>query len=92
MTHLKTLDLSHNELLRLPSHVFQLPSNVSAINLAHNQLSALPVENIANLVNLTLLDVSYNRLGEFSAEFLPLIKNNATVLYKGMPIRDAFLL
>ena len=55
-----TLDLSDNQLTRLPEAIAQL-SNLRELDLGNNQLTRLP-EAIAQLSNLRVLDLSYNQL------------------------------
>ncbi|MFM5998233.1 MAG: COR domain-containing protein, partial [Dolichospermum sp.] len=55
-----TLDLSNNQLTRLPKAIAQL-SNLRELDLSYNQLTTLP-EAIAQLSNLSRLDLSNNQL------------------------------
>ena len=69
---LHTLELSDNELSRLPTTIAEL-SSLAILELAHNQLSELPGE-IGRLDKLTILDVSHNPgLKAMPAETLSLV-------------------
>lgn len=69
-TALTRLNLSQNQLLRLPAGIAHLP-NVQALVLSHNQirLDAQAVGMLHSLPNLVHLDLSYNRLEALELRF-----------------------
>lgn len=62
---LQELDLSHNQLVVLPSGLSQLTA-LTALQVQHNQLSALPAELTA-ATSIRLLDASHNWLSGLQA-------------------------
>lgn len=64
MVLLQELNLSHNQLVELPSGVSHLTS-LTALQLHHNQMHVLPA-NLSALQQLQLLDVSHNWLSGLS--------------------------
>lgn len=57
---LRVLDLSHNNLKKLPDDIFRI-ENLRELMLSNNQLTKLP-SNINTLIYLELLDISCNNL------------------------------
>jgi internalin A len=62
LSHLRSLDLSFNQLSALPAWIGRL-SQLERLNLCFNQLSALP-DVIGQLFQLETLDLSFNQLSE----------------------------
>lgn len=60
LTHITTLDLSHNRLTRLPNNFGSL-SNLRYLDLSKNQISTVPL-SFCNLKVLSWLDLSDNPL------------------------------
>lgn len=57
---LQTLDISHNELIRIPNEVFKVFS-LTTLNLNDNRLNILP-SGIGNLMKLKIFSISNNNL------------------------------
>ncbi|GMH38386.1 hypothetical protein BSKO_06270 [Bryopsis sp. KO-2023] len=64
-SELLQLILAHNEIMDLPSAMFQL-STLTVLDLSYNKLSTVPRE-LCHLTELKTLDVSHNKLAELHA-------------------------
>ncbi|GAB1609835.1 leucine-rich repeat protein 1-like [Argonauta hians] len=71
---LSVLDLSGNQLQKLPAHVDNL-TTLQALNVSGNQLMQLPM-NIGNLTTLQNLNISNNQLPLLPANFIKLHLND----------------
>ncbi|KAH8404815.1 hypothetical protein KR222_004527 [Zaprionus bogoriensis] len=71
----------NNELVELPSQLFEDQTNLSLLDLSCNALSKLPVDLFSSQGNLRLLDLANNRLASLSRElFTPLTSLEKLVL------------
>ena len=80
LTHLKSLNLSHNQLSKLPDSFATLP-NLNSLYLSGNKLAKLP-NSFVDLSKLTTLDLSGNRLSNLP-NFLGNISNLTTLDLRG---------
>jgi len=76
-SHLRSLDLQHNQLTYLPEEVARL-TNLHTLNLAHNNLLSLPVE-LGEITTLTTLIIDGNPLTSLpSSDLVP--RKSAAIL------------
>uniref|UniRef100_A0A2L2YLK1 Insulin-like growth factor-binding protein complex acid labile subunit n=1 Tax=Parasteatoda tepidariorum TaxID=114398 RepID=A0A2L2YLK1_PARTP len=87
LTYLRHLDLSGNELPKLPKGTFGLNlRDLEELDLSNNRLGSIDVEEVLSMKKLRLLDLRENRFATFYEELIPLMKENFTLLFKGNPL------
>jgi len=93
MTRLTWLDLSHNNLAKLTSGVFELSdksgqyplTSLTGVNLANNRLQEIPLREIVALKSLKSLNLSGNKLSRVPDEFAILSKRDVNINMTGNP-------
>lgn len=101
ITHLQSLDISHNKFTELLPGLFNRSSSIETLDLSYNQLFALQESIFHNLINLKNLDASANYLTSVSVglfqnltllENLKLSFNQLSFFPKGIFSRQSNLL
>lgn len=62
LTHLRIIDLSHNELAEVNGTVFENMPHLTTLNIAHNKLASIDLAFLKSMGQLANLDVSSNSL------------------------------
>ncbi|KAL1488353.1 hypothetical protein ABEB36_014830 [Hypothenemus hampei] len=75
LTHLKTIDLSLNNITEVSEDIFKYCKNLVSINLDQNLLRSLPVGVFRNLRKLSELNLSRNKLTALSANLFDKLQN-----------------
>ncbi|CAL9175596.1 unnamed protein product [Musa hybrid cultivar] len=83
LSHLRTLDLSNNQLGgMIPTSLFQNCSRLQIFNLSHNNMSGTIPRNLSNCLELRLIGLDNNKLeGEIPGDIGSLTKLKAIVIW-----------
>ena len=84
LTQLKYLDLSENDLRKLPKGVFRPNmTRLEKLDLSSNKISKLDVGEINDMTNLKTFDLSMNRLTNIDENLFDKIKKGLSFQFRG---------
>lgn len=84
VTQLKHLDLSNNDLRKLPKGVFRPHmTKLERLDLSSNKIMSLAVEEFGAMTALKWIQLSSNKLTIIDESFFPKIKKGLRFLFKG---------
>ena len=89
LADLRSLDLSRNQLVRLPSDFSRHLSTVQRLNLSSNRISGIEPTSLAGLTRLQQLDLSHNRIQVSEHKIdLTRTRKHALTFHRRRPLDD----
>lgn len=85
LTHLKTLDLSYNEIDMLDTidTKFNFPANLTELHITNNRLRRLPMHVFKNASTMATIDIRNNSIVSFEPSLLRNIKTGLQLFITG---------